>query len=950
MTSTGAQTYGPAVLLGADAALDAGSGAIAFASTVDGAHGLRATTTGNVTFGAAVGGATPLTDLGASGQTVTIGSATLSGVPGGAIDLTGSRNVVVTGTLASNGAPITLAGNSAGTSTGSFVGVALTGAALDAGGGDITVTGAGGSVGANDHGIQLTNSSLRTSGGGAITLAGTGGGTSGRGVTIGNAGAAQVISSADGNVSITGTASGAALDTVYSGFGESSLAATGQGTVSLRALGTGDANGLSIGTTGTALDYYGPALTQWQLQTASNLVFTGLGVTKTTGGDSTWTISAPKSVVFSGAAGVNASSGKLNLTFNADSNADQSGYVSLASGTFNTNGGNIVLGGGADPASGFAWGNSADPVGIRLIGTTLNAGGGDIAMHGHGWSNPAGSHGIYTQGGTTIQTTGNGAIALVGIGGDQVTAPQSTGVLLNQVTRVLGQDGDITITGTGGNNTGGSFGVYLDNFLNGTYGGTEVVSSGAGRISITGSGGSTASAGGNIGFVINFNSLVQGAYGDITITGNGGSSSGTRNDGISWNSSGTILSTGTGPNAARINVTGNAGSGSGNTYGMFLNADKVIAGLNSFATACAVSCNGPTISSVDGDIALRGTGSSGTGSGNNGINVANVYTTAGAAPVQIAGLGAASVSVTGIGGNGSGGGNSGVQMVSGAGTGGLAIQTAGSGNVVLAGVPGGGGSGVSANVVSTVRSSGTGNVTLLVDSLALGAANTIGSAAALTIAPFTDGTTLGVGSAATGVLGLSDAVLASLTWGSLLTLGGTSAGATTINTAATFAHPLAIVSGSGADITLAAPLTSTSGALTRTITLSAGRNFLNTAGATALDPGAGVWRVYSTDPGTDARGGLAPAFKQYDASYGVTPVLGSGDGVLYRIAPVLTPSLVGTVAKVYDGGTVATLGPSNAAVTGTIDGDSATVAVGSAGLFDTRNVGTGKVVSSAGMT
>ena len=135
-----------------------------------------------------------------------------------------------------------------------------------------------------------------------------------------------------------------------------------------------------------------------------------------------------------------------------------------------------------------------------------------------------------------------------------------------------------------------------------------------------------------------------------------------------------------------------------------------------------------------------------------------------------------------------------------------------------------------------------------------------------------------------------------------------------------FANPLAVVSGNGADLTLAAPLTSRGRARRRC--LSAGRNFLNTAGAAAIDPGAGVWPVYSTDQAADMRGGLAADFKQYGAIYGVTPVLGSGDGFLYRVAPVLTPTLAGTV----DRSTTATprqLAPASVGTSGAIDGDSA---------------------------
>ena len=106
------------------------------------------------------------------------------------------------------------------------------------------------------------------------------------------------------------------------------------------------------------------------------------------------------------------------------------------------------------------------------------------------------------------------------------------------------------------------------------------------------------------------------------------------------------------------------------------------------------------------------------------------------------------------------------------------------------------------------------------------------------------------------------------------------------------------------------------------IVLAAAGNFVNNAGAAALNPGPGRWLVWSTNPASDTRGGLAYAFKQYDATYGVTPVAGVGNGFLYSVAPSITPSLTGTVTKVYDGTTTATLTPGNYVASGAIDGDS----------------------------
>ena len=238
----------------------------------------------------------------------------------------------------------------------------------------------------------------------------------------------QVISSVDGDIHITGTASGAALDVVYSGFGDGSLVATGLGTVFLSALGTGDAHGLSIGSTGSAFDYYGP-LSEGQLSTGSNLVFTGLGVTKTTGGDSSWTISAPKSVVYTGSAGIDATSGRLDLVI-----APATGAIVLGSGTFRSNGGTSPwwrsnpggLVSSSLPATG-ATGNSVYVDGIASA-ATIDAGGGNVWMMGAGAAaTTSGNVGISLLSGGSVQTGGAGSITLAGQGGGSGASGSNTG-------------------------------------------------------------------------------------------------------------------------------------------------------------------------------------------------------------------------------------------------------------------------------------------------------------------------------------------------------------------------------------------------------------------------------------------------------------------------------------------------------------------------------------------
>ncbi|MEI7748805.1 MAG: YDG domain-containing protein, partial [Chlorobiaceae bacterium] len=139
---------------------------------------------------------------------------------------------------------------------------------------------------------------------------------------------------------------------------------------------------------------------------------------------------------------------------------------------------------------------------------------------------------------------------------------------------------------------------------------------------------------------------------------------------------------------------------------------------------------------------------------------------------------------------------------------------------------------------------------------------------------------------------------------------------------------------------------------TGNIVLFAAGNFTNNAGAGALATGSGRWLVYSTDPLQDQRNGLVPEFKLYNASIKTSlPTATNGkDGFVYTIAPVITPALTGTVQKIYDRTTDATLASGNYnATAGAIDGDVVTLNNPDTGTYDTKDVNTGKKVSVSGL-
>ncbi|MGF6767873.1 filamentous hemagglutinin family protein [Paraburkholderia sp. GAS199] len=128
------------------------------------------------------------------------------------------------------------------------------------------------------------------------------------------------------------------------------------------------------------------------------------------------------------------------------------------------------------------------------------------------------------------------------------------------------------------------------------------------------------------------------------------------------------------------------------------------------------------------------------------------------------------------------------------------------------------------------------------------------------------------------------------------------------------------------------------------VVLATQASFVNNAGSSAVSTGtAAPWLIYSADPRLDSTGGLTPSFIQYNAAYGTTPAAG-GNGFLYSLAPVITlTGLTGSVTKVYDGTTTASLSNANLQTTGLVNGD---VIASATGSYSTSNAGTDILVNS----
>ena len=138
-------------------------------------------------------------------------------------------------------------------------------------------------------------------------------------------------------------------------------------------------------------------------------------------------------------------------------------------------------------------------------------------------------------------------------------------------------------------------------------------------------------------------------------------------------------------------------------------------------------------------------------------------------------------------------------------------------------------------------------------------------------------------------------------------------------------------------------------------------HFLNNANASALVAGSGkTWQVWSsnTDPFNgstgDVRGGLVYNFKQYNATYGTTTVLGAGNGFFYTYAPIISFTIVNDLTKVYDASNAATGLTGHYNASGAVDGDTIGESGGTplptTGTYASHNVGTGINVSVTGIS
>jgi len=255
--------------------------------------------------------------------------------------------------------------------------------------------------------------------------------------------------------------------------------------------------------------------------------------------------------------------GKLDVILNADRDGSGAGSIFLDFGSaINSNGGDIILGGGSNPLMNPAVGTVSNASGVYLQGTELNSGMGNISIRGQGVDGTDESLGILVTTGTRIQST-TGNIKLTGTGG--VGGNGNRGILLletlNAGTTIRSVDGNISLTGIGQGSGDENSGIRVDQFSSTM--GLVVEATGSGTITFNGTGSSTGTQA-NDGIVLGEGSIIiRSVDGDINLTGVGQGST-SASDGVEIALGSIVEATGTG----NIRLNGIGGMGTSENQGV----------------------------------------------------------------------------------------------------------------------------------------------------------------------------------------------------------------------------------------------------------------------------------------------------------------------------------------------------------------------------------------------
>lgn len=676
-----------------------------------------------------------------------------------------TRNIVASAgsAVSTSTGGITLQANTAGTATGSFLGISLQNAVFtSSGSGNISLE----ANGVFQSGIRLVNSDIVSTATGNIALVGRGGGTGGNGVDL--SGGSEVVGGQAGAIVIVdgtgaGSGTGVIIDAAPITGANTRISSSGAdvevvgqggttagkgvrlwfGTISAGGIGAVSVSG--TGGTSTSAGHSGV-----ELDTSPAAIFSASGNVSVTGrgggrGQSHGVAVLAGTQIFAGGTGIVTIDGTGGPLIGNNYGVRVAGTITSSGGAVEvtgqgggdaaagaTNDGVRVEAGGIITASGSAGVSvsgtggtttGGQNAGVQVIGT-ITSGGGNVVVNGQGGSNTGtgdSNHGVLVFGTLAlISAGGNGSVAVNGVGG-VASATSNHGVRVS-LGRITSSGGDVAVSGLGGGkaqtSSAANYGVSVQT------GGT--ISAGSlGTVGVDGQGG-IGNGGSNWGIELQgTDSKITSGGGAVTVSGAGGSGTGGSNGGVIMSGSAIVTAGGTGS----LEVNGLGGSSGNDNVGIWVVGNNSFSDINAKITSAGgavnlvgqgggsnvassrnvgikVSHGGKVLAGAGGTVTLTGAGGLGTAA-NDGISIENRF--------SLVSSGGGNVSIDGLGGgSGAGSGNNrGVNVLSGgtisSGTGGdvTVVGTGGVGSIGNSGVV------VSLNdVASGTISSGGGNVSV----------------------------------------------------------------------------------------------------------------------------------------------------------------------------------------------------------------------------------------------
>lgn len=558
-------------------------------------------------------------------------------------------------------------------------------------------------------------------------------------------------------------------------------------------------------------------------------------------------------------------------------------------------------------ADGYSANIGVAAIGGGVISSTID----NLNVTGNGGNGiNTSNYGVYVKGtNSAISSTNGGNLAIIGNAGTGTSS--NIGVYVVSSGQI-NSFADLTVTGTGNGTTTSNHGVYV------TGANSAISSNNGGNLVITGNSGSGTSS--NIGVYAASGATISSDAGlSVTGTGNG---AGASNYGVYvTGANSTIISNRT-TGKGDFTITGTGGAGTNKNYGV------AVAGK-------------ATISTINDNLVINGTGGDGSLSGNYGVYLAGAVTSTGSGGLEI-NSSAKENAVNDISNAQD------IYLTSGAAitgsTGAVSLNAEGLISIAAAQLISTSGGSVAlhgnVNLANTLNVDTTnsdenlsgGDVTF---------GGTVDGTKALTVTAGSDGV-----STFNGVIGGTKAI------GALnITSGGGIAFNQSVTASTIFANT---TTGTKGDITIGSGATISATAKTGdSIVLASGRNFINNSDSYALS-NANKSRslIYSTTPENDVLGGLDRPTKRYNRTfdnYSPNDVTESGNVFLYSIAPVI--NITGVNASNIYGDSLPTI---TQTVSGLIDNDLANVAyTGTEGIArtlatNTSNAGAYNILADKG--